>query len=421
MSSSPTPPGPDVAIRAEQLGKCYHVYERPRDRLKQMLLGRSHRFYREFWALRDVTLEVRKGETVGIIGRNGSGKSTLLQTIAGTLTPTTGDIHVDGRVSALLELGAGFNPEFTGRENVFMNGAILGISRAEMERRFDAIAAFADIGDFIDQPTKTYSSGMQLRLAFSVAINVDPDVLIVDEALAVGDAAFQFKCLERLEQLTRSGVTLLFVSHSMDMVKTFCSHVIYLEGGGVRAAGPADEMAELYLCDVRAAQAQARESGSPVKWKQPLYASGQSAFGTDDGRIVQAEFASGGGQFATFGAGEEIVIEIGAEYTSTLRNPHLSVVLQDRRMVQIGGRHFALTGTASGHGIVRARVRCSFPATFSGGRYFITLRLEDRTSEDLFFPVEKQVGLMSFEVFRDRAELLGAVDLGMRVAELPVN
>ena len=410
----------EVAIRADGLGKCYQIYDKPQDRLKQTLFRGRKQFYREFWALRDVSLEVMKGDTVGIIGRNGSGKSTLLQLLAGTLTATAGDVQIDGRVAALLELGAGFNPDFTGRENVFMNGAILGIPRPEMERRFDDIARFADIGDFIDQPIKTYSSGMVLRLAFSVSINVDPEILIIDEALAVGDMAFQFKCLERLETLTKSGTTLLFVSHSMDMVKTFCNHVVYLRGGQIRGAGSPEDMAEMYLFDLRAEQQQARGTGSAVAWKEPLYSSGRAAFGTEDGRIVRAEFADGGGQFSGFVAGEQIAIIVDAEYKSTVRNPHLAVVVQDRKTLQVGGRYFELVGTRGANGMVRVRAQCSFPAKLTQGRYFITLRLEDRKSEEVFFPLDKQAGLLSFEVLQQRRDFLGSVDLGMQFSEISI-
>jgi lipopolysaccharide transport system ATP-binding protein len=411
----------EVAIRAQGLGKCYQIYDKPQDRLKQTLFRGRKQFYREFWALRDISVQVNKGETLGIIGRNGSGKSTLLQLLAGTLAATTGEMRVDGRVAALLELGSGFNPDFTGRENVFMNGAILGIARPEMERRFEDIARFADIGEFIDQPIKMYSSGMVLRLAFSVSINVDPDILIVDEALAVGDMAFQFKCLERLETLTKSGTTLLFVSHSMDMVKTFCNHVIYLREGQIKGRGSPEEMAEVYFSDMRAEQQRARGSGSAVTWRKPLYSSGQTAFGTDDGRIVSAEFGNGGGQFCAFIAGEQITVVVDAEYNSTVRNPHLSVVVQDRRMLQLGGRYFGVVGTRGADGMVRARVQCSFPATLAQGSYFITLRLEDRKSEDVFFPLDKQAGLMSFEVLRQRRDFLGTVDLGMQFSEISIS
>jgi lipopolysaccharide transport system ATP-binding protein len=411
----------DIAISAEKLGKCYQIYAKPSDRLKQTLFRGRRQFYREFWALRDFDLEVEKGETVGIIGRNGSGKSTLLQLLAGTLTPTTGEVNIHGRVAALLELGSGFNPDFTGRENVFMNGAILGIGRAEMEQRFDAIARFADIGDFIDQPTKTYSSGMLVRLAFSVSINVDPDILIVDEALAVGDAGFQFKCLERLEKLTKSGVTLLFVSHDINMVQTFCNRVVYLKDGVAKASGTPEDMAELYAFDLRAEQQLSRSADSAMTWKPPLYSSGQAAFGTDEGRILSAAFSNGGGQFAGFAAGEQISIGVEAEYKSTVRNPHLSILLQDRRMLLIGGQAFGLTGTPGADGMARVRAHCSFPAKFSGGRYFITLRLEDRKSSELFFPLEKQTGLMSFEVTQPRKEFLGAVDLDIRWSEVPIT
>jgi lipopolysaccharide transport system ATP-binding protein len=235
----------NIAVRVEGLGKCYQIYDRPQDRLRQAIMPRLQavtgrtpgRYYREFWALRDVSFEVGRGETVGIIGRNGSGKSTLLQVICGTLAPTTGLVQTRGRVAALLELGAGFNPEFTGRENVYMNGTVLGLSQAEIDARFDDIAAFADIGDFIEQPVKHYSSGMYARLAFAVAISVDPDILVVDEALAVGDEPFQRKCFARIEEIKRGGGTIMFVSHSSHAIVDLCDRAVLLYGGERLYAG----------------------------------------------------------------------------------------------------------------------------------------------------------------------------------------
>ncbi|MHB8843596.1 MAG: ABC transporter ATP-binding protein [Nitrospirota bacterium] len=229
----------DIAIRVSDLGKCYQIYDNPRDRLKQFLLPRLQRlvgkapaqYFREFWALNDVTFEVKKGETVGIIGRNGSGKSTLLQIICGTLAPTKGTVETRGRIAALLELGSGFNPDFTGRENVYLNAAVLGLSKEEIDARFEDIAAFADIGDFIEQPVKTYSSGMVVRLAFAVQAMVDPDVFVVDEALAVGDEKFQRKCYARLEELKSRGTSILFVSHSSPSIVELCDKTLLLEHG----------------------------------------------------------------------------------------------------------------------------------------------------------------------------------------------
>ena len=226
-------------IRVDGLGKCYEIYNRPQDRLKQSIMPRIRAlagrppkyYYREFWALRNVSFEVGRGETVGIIGRNGSGKSTLLQIICGTLTPSTGLVETQGRVAALLELGAGFNPEFTGRENVYMNAAVLGLTKEEIDARFDDISAFADIGDFIEQPVKHYSSGMYARLAFAVAINVDPDILVVDEALAVGDEPFQRKCFARINKIKNDGATILFVSHSGGTIINLCDRAILLNRG----------------------------------------------------------------------------------------------------------------------------------------------------------------------------------------------
>lgn len=240
----------ELVIRARGLSKAYAIYDKPQDRLKQMIWRNRRRFYREFWALKDVDVDVHRGETMGIIGRNGSGKSTLLQLICGTLTPSCGTVAVAGRVAALLELGAGFNVEFTGRENVFVNGAILGLSAEQIRDRFEQIEAFADIGPFIDQPVKQYSSGMYARLAFSVAIHMDPDILIVDEILAVGDAAFQRKCMQRFYQIRDRGCSILFVSHEAYQVKTLCQRAIYLKEGHAVAYGAAAEVVDRYTADL---------------------------------------------------------------------------------------------------------------------------------------------------------------------------
>lgn len=226
----------DAVIRVNGLGKSYRIYDRPHHRLLQGLF-RSRVLCRDFAALHDVNMEVRKGETIGVVGRNGSGKSTLLQIICGTLAPTYGEVEVKGRIAALLELGAGFNIEFTGRENAYLNAAILGLSREEINQRFDKIEAFAEIGEFIDHPVKTYSSGMFVRLAFSVAIHVEPNILIVDEALAVGDARFQSKCLNAIKRMRDGGTTILFVSHDVGSVRALCDRSIWLDRGQVRMQG----------------------------------------------------------------------------------------------------------------------------------------------------------------------------------------
>ncbi len=227
----------EFAIEVEGLSKCYQIYAHPRDRLLQMLVHSRRQFYREFWALRDVSLAVGRGETVGIIGRNGSGKSTLLQLICGTLNPSGGTIRTGGRIAALLELGSGFNPEFTGAENVFVNGSVLGLSADEIRQRYDSIVAFADIGAHLQQPVKTYSSGMMMRLAFSVAMHVDPAILVIDEALAVGDIRFQNKCFRKLNEFREAGCAILLVSHMPSLVEAFCDRVVWLNEGQVRVTG----------------------------------------------------------------------------------------------------------------------------------------------------------------------------------------
>ena len=236
----------DVAIRLKDITKIFQIYEKPHHRLLQSLYRGRKAFYREFPALTNISFEVSKGDTLGIIGRNGAGKSTLLQIICGTMAQSSGDVEICGRMAALLELGAGFNPEFTGRENVFMYATVLGLNRAEIEDRFDDISNFADIGEFIDLPVKTYSSGMYVRLAFSVVMHIDPEILIVDEALAVGDASFQAKCMVAMKKLREDGVTLLFVSHDVGAIKALCNRAILLENGRMGAIGDTGTVVDKY-------------------------------------------------------------------------------------------------------------------------------------------------------------------------------
>ena len=244
----------DVAIHVRGLTKSYEIYNSPSDRLKQFVLPRlrklaglpARHYFRPFSALKNVSFEIRKGETVGIIGRNGAGKSTLLQLLCGTVSPTSGEIQMNGRIAALLELGAGFNTEFTGRENIYMNAGILGLSKDEIDARLGDIIVFADIGEFLDQPVKTYSSGMYVRLAFAVAVHVDADILIVDEALAVGDMYFQAKCMAHMKRLMSAGTTILFVSHDIGSVKALCNSANYLDSGEIALQGPTDVVADAY-------------------------------------------------------------------------------------------------------------------------------------------------------------------------------
>lgn len=241
----------DVAINIENLTKKYEIYDKPINRLKQMLFRGEKKFFREFKALDNISFQISKGETIGIVGKNGSGKSTLLQIIANTLNATEGEIKVNGKIAALLELGSGFNPEYTGRENAIMNGVIMGLTESQIKERIPEIEKFAEIGDFIDQPVKTYSSGMFVRLAFACAINVDPDILIVDEALAVGDMKFQLKCIDKMKSFQKAGKTILFVTHDTYSVKNFCTRAIWISDGKIKLNGDVNTVIEEYEDEMR--------------------------------------------------------------------------------------------------------------------------------------------------------------------------
>jgi lipopolysaccharide transport system ATP-binding protein len=283
-------------ISLSQVAKRYLIYSKPQDRLKQMIWRGRRDFGRAFWALRQTSFRIHAGEVVGIVGRNGAGKSTLLQLVCGTLTPSQGTIKVEGTVAALLELGAGFNPEFTGRENVYMNGAILGMSREKIDARFDDILAFADIGDVIDQPVKTYSSGMYVRLAFAVAVNVDPEILIIDEALSVGDGVFARKSFDRIMAMKDAGKTILFCSHSTYHIESICTRAIWLHKGEVRLDGPASQVVSAYNDFLgqemhggaeRVVEEVAKEIAPAVVVPEPVYQAGQ-------GRLLDIRGAAAG-------------------------------------------------------------------------------------------------------------------------------
>jgi lipopolysaccharide transport system ATP-binding protein len=239
----------EIAIRVTDVTKVYRLYDKPQDRLKEALHPFGKTYHHDFYALQNVSFEVKRGETVGIIGKNGAGKSTLLKIITGVLTPSSGEIEVNGKIASLLELGAGFNPEMTGLENIYLNGTLMGFTREEMDAKVDAIVEFANIGEFIHQPVKMYSSGMFARLAFSVAINVDAEILIVDEALSVGDMLFQAKCIAKMTEMMQQGTTILFVSHDIHAVRSLCTRGVYLENGRVKFFGTAGEAVDMYICD----------------------------------------------------------------------------------------------------------------------------------------------------------------------------
>ena len=349
----------DLAISVEHVGKAYRIWESPASRLTAPALaglagmlprglaarlrGYAESRHRDFCALRYVSFEVRKGEAVGIIGRNGSGKSTLLQIIAGTMQPTSGSVRVNGRVAAMLELGSGFNPEFTGRENVYLNAAVLGLTRAETSARFDAIAAFADIGEFLDQPVKTYSTGMMMRLAFAVSVCVQPDILIVDEALSVGDVFFQQKCFKRIHELLEGDTSFLFVSHDTAAVQNLCDRAILLVAGEQVYTGPPEEAVSRYftLGSSRSVFAEARSvpveaAAVPTDLKADILAHdilvhARSRHGSGELRIVAASFRNENRLPAMLvRMGQRATIQVLIRANKTVATPNIGLHLFDR-------------------------------------------------------------------------------------------
>jgi ABC-type polysaccharide/polyol phosphate transport system ATPase subunit len=328
----------DIAIKVENLTKIYKLYDSPLDRLKEALYPFKKSFHSDFYALENVSLEIVKGETVGIIGQNGAGKSTLLKLITGVITPSSGEVKVRGRISALLELGAGFNPDISGLENVFFNGTLMGFTRSQMEAKIDDILSFADIGEFVHQPVRIYSSGMFIRLAFALATHIDPEILIVDEALSVGDTLFQGKCMGKIKSLMNEGVTTLFVTHSMDTINTLCNRAYVLDGGKVFSYGKAQVVSLQYYQLIRErehanqelknATTQAEKSAIHAKERELVEQIKEKSdqknftYGTGGAKITSLALINSEGVEANiFRCGEIIKVQIQVEYLSTVENP----------------------------------------------------------------------------------------------------
>jgi len=445
-----------TAIRVEQISKCYAVYARPADRLRQMassglarITGREPaRHFTPFWALHDVSLEVRQGECVALVGRNGSGKSTLLQIITGTVSPSGGEVEVRGRVAALLELGSGFNPEFTGLENIHLNASLLGMGREEVDAKLDAILAFADIGDFVSQPVRTYSSGMVVRLAFAVQAQIDPDVLIVDEALAVGDARFQAKCFARLKALRERGTSILLVTHSTEQVVTHCDRAILLDQGRKLTDGAPRPVVNQYLDLLygRTAASPVARSATPETANAPfslpeLLAASDPAFATRDESCFEARpcynpyehrwgdrraeiadvalFAEGKAYPQSIRPRSVLTCYVRYRMSVDLVRPIFGLTLKTKEGLTVYGINTEMVGMdrmfgeRCGDGVIA----CSFELNCAPGDYFISLGIASRDASGDVVPHDRRYDAVHVCVEK-AGEFLGITDLQARIEVL---
>lgn len=423
-------------ICTRDLGKCYQTYANPSHRLLQALYGTRRKLYEEFWALRDINLAVEKGETLGVVGRNGSGKSTLLQLIAGTLTPTTGAVETAGRISALLELGAGFNPEFTGRENARLNASILGIERSEFQNSLPDILAFSELEEFIDKPVKTYSSGMYVRLAFAVAINLRPDILIIDEALAVGDVRFQRKCFRELQKLKNEGVTILFVTHSIESVVNHCNRAVYLEGGAVRAVGDPKAVTHQYLEELfheNGSQNSAREATRPQATRpandtcrfnidpqidgcrqQLSYNASEYRWGDGRAKIIDYRLEQDGGEISGLNCqrGQQLGILAVVHFTEDCSDPIYGITVKTVDGTTVYGTNtrlgsMAVSAKAGGEIAV---IRFSLCLNLLAGDYFLSLGVALNDAHRDHIPLDRRYDMIHIRV-EDKGDAFGVASL----------
>lgn len=428
----------DIAIKVENLSKCYHIYDQPRDRLLQMLARGRKQYFREFWALKDVSLEIKKGDTVGIIGRNGSGKSTLLQMICGTLNPTSGHVQTNGRIGALLELGSGFNPEFSGRENVYLNGTVLGLSTEEIDNCYDEILSFADIGQFIDQPVKTYSSGMVIRLAFAVQSQIDPSILVVDEALAVGDAKFQAKCFGRLRELKEKGTSILLVTHSGEQIVTHCAKALLLDQGQVQLIGEPRTVVNRYL-DLLFGKdklpgleappladpdipdksiAESVNTAEDVFATRPGYNHHEYRWGDGAATLLDYSLSSDSEHFPTaITSGAEVNIEAAVRFNTAIFRPIFGVTIKTKEGVTVYGtnsellsqEHFCEMGQESSVAIATFSFHCNL----APGDYFVSLGIASRHREEVI-PHDRRYDAIHLVVLPND-QFFGISNLGLKM------
>lgn len=425
----------DIAIKLNRVGKTYRIYNRPEDRLKQMLMRGFRTYFREFKALQGVDLTVHKGETVGLIGRNGSGKSTLLQIVCGTLAPTEGEMEVNGRISALLELGAGFNPEFSGRENIYLNASILGLSRQETDERYEDIVAFSGLDELhLQQPVKTYSSGMYVRLAFSVAIAIRPDILVVDEALAVGDEGFQRKCYARIKDMQEEGTTILFVSHAAQTVIELCDRAILFDEGEKICEGEPKDIITGYhrmIFAPREKRKSIREELQNNKLALTDNTDGTADF--DSGMLSESrlEYEKHGGEIKCImltdlnddpinilQTGKRYKLKYEVHYKQDARTPKFGMLIKTKRGINLGGA--VATRLAENKKNIEAgnivQVAFEFECPFRPGHYFINCgATKEEGGEDIF--IHRIIDALQFKVVdateKTYIEPAGTIDLNI--------
>ena len=413
------------ALRVESVSKQYRIYDRPVDRLKESLTRGRWKTHREFWALHDVSFEIEAGTTTGIIGPNGSGKSTLLQIITGTLEPTYGAVWHEGRIAALLELGAGFNPEFTGIENIYMNASLLGLSKAETERLLPEIAGFAEIGEFIHQPLKTYSSGMYIRLAFATAIAVSPRILIIDEALSVGDAVFQHRCTRRIKEMQEAGTTILFVSHDPGAIRALCSRAILLNGGRVEADGAPADVLDRYQKVIMAAEAAYAEAQLAfAQEKSPVIAADDAVedfgvtpqftyrHGNGSAEILQVDLLDASRRPVTMvETGQLVHVRVRVVFREDLEDPVYGFVIRNRHGINLYGTNTKVQGIKPG--LVkrgeRVETTFSFNCWLAPDLYSISIAVHSQTSVSF----DWMDGALYFRVFSEIA-IEGVANLNAR-------
>lgn len=367
-------------IEIHDLTKVYKIYEKPIDRLKESLSITHKQYSKEFYALNGVGLYIRRGENIGIIGTNGAGKSTLLKIITGVLTPTSGSVRVNGKISALLELGAGFNPEYTGLENIYLNGTMMGFTREEVDKKVDDVLRFADIGEFIHQPVKTYSSGMFARLAFAVAINVEPEILIVDEALSVGDVRFQMKCMNKMKELMDGGTTVLFVSHDINAIRRFCTRAVWMNKGQVQADGDVDHVADMYLDYLKAGEQIVENiQEAVVPENLPEFSPGDTMAEIISFRILNRQ----GKDVHEVQIDEPVTIEVIYDvYDSNVNNPVLGIAIRSMDDDYICGLNTLLdeVNIPWNYGRNKMLLRYTMGILATGGTYYFDAALFDQTA-----------------------------------------